>query len=337
MRLIRRGFTLIELLVVIAIIAILIALLLPAVQQAREAARRTQCKNNLKQIGLALHNYHDVFNGFPIGASFARGGTVSPGWGMAWWVRILPYADQAPLYNKLRFEGDHPGTTANGTPTWTGAAINGPAVDGLRITLMICPSSPVDAVRTAGYPTMITCPQYSGISGAANSPSGDFVNSTGRQFTGTSTGLISTGGVLVPYDSVQIGRITDGTSNTLVVGEQSNFGTNAAGAKIVINNHQGFMCGLIDPSCPNCANAAGSGNRRMFNITTIRYAPNTVSTALAGIQNNDGNNNGIFSPHTGGVQALMADGAVRFISENLELLTLRRLATRDDGQVVGEF
>ena len=101
----RRGFTLIELLVVIAIIAILIALLLPAVQQAREAARRTQCKNNLKQIGLAMHNYHDTFLKFPSGGS-----GNSQYWGHSQWVSILPFADQAPLYNQWNFnqpsEGD---------------------------------------------------------------------------------------------------------------------------------------------------------------------------------------------------------------------------------------
>ena len=101
----RRGFTLIELLVVIAIIAVLIALLLPAVQQAREAARRTQCKNNLKQMGLALHNYHDTYNGFPNGNIASAAG----GWGMSWYMRILPYVDQAPVFNKLTFSGTHPG------------------------------------------------------------------------------------------------------------------------------------------------------------------------------------------------------------------------------------
>ena len=96
-----RGFTLIELLVVIAIIAVLIALLLPAVQQAREAARRTQCKNNLKQMGLALHNYHDVFNKFPIGSNNTQAG----GWGCPLWTAVLPYVDEAPMYNKWDFIG----------------------------------------------------------------------------------------------------------------------------------------------------------------------------------------------------------------------------------------
>src|SRR6187455_2473364 len=95
----RRGFTLIEMLVVIAIIAILVALLLPAVQQAREAARRSQCKNNLKQIGLAMHNYHDTFNGFPNGGIASSVG----GWGLSWYIRILPYIDQAPVFNGINF------------------------------------------------------------------------------------------------------------------------------------------------------------------------------------------------------------------------------------------
>src|SRR6187401_2658539 len=103
---IRRGFTLIELLVVIAIIAILIALLLPAVQQAREAARRSQCKNNLKQIGIALHNYHDTFNALP------PGWVQTNRWG--WGTMVLPGLDQAPLYNSL---SSFAGTTAAGTAT----------------------------------------------------------------------------------------------------------------------------------------------------------------------------------------------------------------------------
>ena len=115
----RSGFTLIELLVVIAIIAILIALLLPAVQQAREAARRTQCKNNIKQISLALHNYHDVFKQFPIGANCADGvsGTSNscgsdfrhPNWGTTWAISLFPYIDQAPLFNQWdsRFPSAH--------------------------------------------------------------------------------------------------------------------------------------------------------------------------------------------------------------------------------------
>ena len=106
----RRGFTLIELLVVIAIIAILIALLLPAVQQAREAARRASCSNNLKQIGLALHNYYDVFGMFPLGTRHSQ---PNSSWGISWWVGVLPYFDQAGMYNKLTMDGNHVGWTYN--------------------------------------------------------------------------------------------------------------------------------------------------------------------------------------------------------------------------------
>ena len=106
-----RGFTLIELLVVIAIIAVLIALLLPAVQQAREAARRTQCKNNAKQLGLALHNYHDTFLMFPM--SYGQGNYGEGGKFISWLTASLPYIDQAPLYNSLDFSQPINGTAAN--------------------------------------------------------------------------------------------------------------------------------------------------------------------------------------------------------------------------------
>jgi len=324
----RRGFTLIELLVVIAIIAILVALLLPAVQQAREAARRTQCKSNLKQIGLALHNYHDVFGSFPIGANFARGGAASPGFGTSWWVAILPYIDQAALSNGLSTEGNHPGSIANSNGgTNTGYAVNAPLVNGIQFSIMLCPSSPVPALRNAGYDHMITCPHYSGISGAAGDA--NFSNASGQEWTGYQSGIASNGGILTLVKAIKVRDITDGASNTIAVGEQSDFGTTATGIKTPINNHQGFMCGTNQITTPN--------TQRSFNITTIRYAPNSTNIALTGVSNNEGINNGVFSAHVGGVHILLADGAVRFLSENTELTTVKRLASRNDGQTVGEF
>lgn len=324
----RRGFTLIELLVVIAIIAVLIALLLPAVQQAREAARRIQCKNNLKQIGLALHNYHDTYNAFPIGTSFSRG-FVNPSFGVSWWVGLLPFFEQGNLANRIATEGTHTGTLANTNGgTNTGYVVNAPVVDGLTIPIMVCASSPVPAVRSSGYDHTITCPQYTGISGAAGGGEG-FVNSSGREWVGYQSGIVAIGGMFVPLRSIRIGDVTDGTSNTMMVGEQSDFGRDSAGSPIVINNHQGFMCGINEESYPI--------KGRTFNVTTIRYAINSANTALAGVRNNDGLNNGLFSPHEGGVQILLGDGAVRFVSENANLLTIKRVATRDDGAVTGEF
>src|SRR5260221_10831944 len=152
------GFTLIELLVVIAIIAILIALLLPAVQQAREAARRTQCRNNLKQIGLALHNYHDTFTKFPPAMVRRTWGSGVPTQthsnGAAWSLRIAPYLDQAPLYNIFNF---------NAEPAWADTSINAQlgapytnyaVVAGSTVPPYLCPSDPggdaAKSVKVAG-------------------------------------------------------------------------------------------------------------------------------------------------------------------------------------------
>ncbi|HWL08219.1 MAG TPA: DUF1559 domain-containing protein [Planctomicrobium sp.] len=341
----RLGFTLIELLVVIAIIAILVALLLPAVQQAREAARRSQCKNNLKQIGLALHNYHDVYGGFPIGTRHSeRAGAVSL-FGVSWWVGLLPYLEMADLYNKMTLVGRHPGSLAANTD---GNTINGPLLNGLVIRTMVCPSSPLPQLRPM-HETNVTASQYTGISGATNdagvflgNPDVPIDDLSGRQFAGRGSGTIALGGTLTLFRSIRLRDVTDGASNTMVVGEQSNFGENSAGVKAQINQSQGFQCGIPFPKFPAVAEYLGNniGNLRTFNVTTIRYAINTASSGgngRAGIGDNDGVNNGIFSAHPGGSQVLLADGSVRFLSENMHLVTLKSLATRDDGLTLGEF
>lgn len=330
----RRGFTLIELLVVIAIIAILIALLLPAVQQAREAARRSQCKNNLKQVGLALHNYHDTYGMFPIGSNFSRGpaggASSDPGFGMAWWVGVLPYLDVANLFNKLTTEGSHPGSLANSNSgNNDGYKVNGPIVNGVMIPVMVCPSSAVTAVRTTGYTHRITCPSYIGISGASNDTTGFTFNSSSQQWAGYQSGIMSVGGTLIPINAIKMRDITDGSSNTYMVGEQSNFGYTAAGVAEEINNYHGFLCGVNVASYPITV--------RAFNVTTLRYAINTTTIGIAGISKNEGINNGIFSSHTGGAHVLLGDGSVRFASENSDLKTLKCLASRADGQVVGDY
>lgn len=170
----RRGFTLIELLVVIAIIAILIALLLPAVQQAREAARRTQCKNNLKQMGLALHNYHDNYQFFPNGNVASSAG----GWGLSWYARILPFVDQAPLYNQLTFSGTQHGWAWNDPTNNPEGVQNGTAFSRVTLSFVICPSSPLQAKRDAGG-FNIPDAQYMGIMGATDGNT--FTNPAGRK------------------------------------------------------------------------------------------------------------------------------------------------------------
>ncbi len=337
-----KGFTLIELLVVIAIIAILIALLLPAVQQAREAARRTQCKNNLKQMGLAFHNYHDVYQVFPMGNQ------AQNGFGVSFFAALLPYFDQAPLYNKLTFSGSHPGWTGAGT----GQSVNGPAIRGIVINALICPSSPQDQlVADAGGGFSQTVPSYVGISGAvdedrtsAAAPGADTDNFVElRQISGANccaanaqNGFMSAGGMLVANESMGINKATDGTSNIMMIGETSDWVFDAAGAQQDIRG--GTPHGWIMGTDGGGRRTGWNGpNARQFNLTTVRYAPGTRSYELPGVHNNHGPNNQLISPHVGGVQGLFADGHVGFLSNNINLPTLKYISTRDDGKVVGEF
>ena len=338
----KQGFTLIELLVVIAIIAILIALLLPAVQQAREAARRTQCKNNLKQMGLAFHNYHDVFDTFPMGVSRQNG------FGVSFYAGLLPYFDQAPLYNRLSFDGSHPGWTGSGT----GQAVNGPACNGLVMSAMICPSSPMDTTRDTGGGFFLTLPSYAGISGAvdedktsAAAPTTDTDNFVEqRQRPGSNccgggsnqNGMLSAGGMLTWNESIGIRKNKDGTSNTIMVGEMSDFLYNSAGT--AIDARAGYPHGWLMGTDGGGRTTNWNGpNSRMFNLTAVRYPPNTLTYGLPGIGNNKGPNNPLVSSHTGGVQVLFVDGHVSFISENINLPTLKYLSTRDDRNVIGEY
>lgn len=333
----RHGFTLIELLVVIAIIAVLIALLLPAVQQAREAARRIQCRNNLKQLGLAVHSYHDANGRMPIGVR-----TSNVGWGVSWMAGILPFIDQANVFNQLTFSGDDCGYTLQGT----GNSINGPIVNGVTIATYLCPSSSLDTRHDTGGGFKQTLPQYVGVAGAANG--NGFVN--GGNHTEApccdccgdasynlypngynNPGKWARGGSLVDMDSFSFASITDGTSSTIVAGEQSDWGRGIDGTRTLFNASHGWLMG---------ADSRGNPTRK-FNLTVINYPPNTKSVnavvngaTVAGVGNNLGPNNGLLSAHTGGVFVVMGDGSVKFISDNIDMLTLRRQCTRDDGSPI---
>src|SRR5262245_26681291 len=207
-----RGFTLIELLVVIAIIAILIALLLPAVQQAREAARRTQCKNQLKQIGLALHNYHDTFNLFPYGSESAA--TMSPPLikNHTGWLLLLPFIDQAPLYNTINFNlatGEWLGGTS--IPVAGGAPILAPnaAVSAVKLGLLLCPS---DSGRQFW--------QFDGTYGCVTGQNAYRSSYGFSVYTGQPGSLWTfepqtTRGMFGASSNCNIRDITDGTSNTV--------------------------------------------------------------------------------------------------------------------------
>ena len=304
----RRGFTLIELLVVIAIIAVLIALLLPAVQQAREAARRSQCKNNLKQWGLGLHNYHDTFNVFPMG-SMGLNNPQPQGQpnNFPFHVMLLPYVDQAPLYATFDFSLFYNATTNNPT--------NQSRRD-TRFELLYCPSGRVrdqqpDAIAE-GYTV-----HYYGVSGAKGPrPAPLTGNFDQNGNTTTNHGGTATNGILYRQSKIGMRDITDGTTNTFIMGEIS-----AEPAPGWSNSYrawiQGSSNGNADVANYNCKNVARQLNR--------------YSGWTSGNANRLFNDVTFSSQHVGGSQFLMADGSVRFVSENTDFATYQAAASRDDG------
>ena len=318
------GFTLIELLVVIAIIAILIGLLLPAVQKVREAAARMSCQNNLKQLGLAIHNYHDQRQQLP------PGGETSPtgGHGVSWLGYVLPFIAQSAIYNKMDFKG------GTGDQVHTGIfylnVINGGAANGAKISTFLCPSTTFETIMATGGP----CPQglvrptYVGISGAVGHTTAvDF----GANQQHAPSGIISKGGILTlnaPSQSRKLTGITDGTSNTLMVSEQSDWCKNSSGQNMDGRSDHGhtFLMGGHD------------GDRRTWNITTLRYAINNRTWENVGVGDQFyGQNKPLVSPHSGGVNGVLADGSVRFLRNSIDLTTLFNLGNRDDGNVLGDF
>jgi prepilin-type N-terminal cleavage/methylation domain-containing protein len=331
-----RGFTLIELLVVIAIIAILIALLLPAVQQAREAARRTQCRNHLKQIGLALHNYHDTHGTLPFSAMyFGPALTYTSNRGWAWSAMILPYIDQAPAYNQINF-GDYIPTNPTNV-----AVIKNP------VPIATCPSDVVPAVRPHGLPTQ---PLYV----AAHASSSYVVNggpfNTGDRAVppGSPPSLFERAarGLFFYDSSVRFRDVSDGLSNTIAVGEirylERLTPQQAGGGR----DWNGLWYGAWFPG-----NSTPHGN----NVLALQRTGETVMNVPLGAGEGP-LRRGFHSMHEGGAHFLLGDGSVRFISENIEhtatpygngtttgfsggayLGLYQRLFARDDGLTLGEF
>ncbi|HWL07722.1 MAG TPA: DUF1559 domain-containing protein [Planctomicrobium sp.] len=315
---VRSAFTLIELLVVIAIIAILVALLLPAVQQAREAARRSQCKNNLKQMGLALHNYHETYSTFPVGSQRAFKAN--------WRVSVLPYLDQAPLYNQLNFS------------IYMHSGVNNTAFERKVVNVFQCPSSALNplsnttgnsAVYNNSYPYQVHC--YVGVSGSyipgwAGAP----------VFRDVNYGVWTNNGLLTPQDSRRIRDCTDGTSNIIAIAEQSG-PIGSTGLDIRSAYYGGWAGGSSNGTDAAPHSFADMATGHWYNgISTYRFAINsrTVATGSSAPYHAHTLWN---SFHTGGIHVLMVDGAVRFISENVESATVAKLAAREDGEVVSGF
>ena len=321
----RSAFTLIELLVVIAIIAILIGLLLPAVQKVREAAARMSCSNNLKQISLALHSYHDAYGRLPTGGEHSTLG----GYGVSWMVMILPYIEQGNIYQRMTFTG-----TSGGSQEHTGLFYlhtqNGAAANGAKISVFLCPSNTfTDNMAVAGpCPQGLVRPTYVGINGGMGHQTAiDYGPNTGHW----ASGVVSKGGVLPlapPRTGPTLVAITDGTSNTLAVSEQSDFCRNSANAKVDGRSDHGhtFLMG------------GNHGDPRTWNTTTIRYAINNRTWENVGVGDSFyGQNKPLTSPHTGGVMGAFVDGSVKFLRDSTPLPTLYNLANRDDGNVLGDY
>lgn len=315
----RRGFTLIELLVVIAIIAILIALLLPAVQQAREAARRTSCKNKLKQLGLALHNYHDTHFVFPpgsIGLGWCRsstyGGTdsIQNSTGLS---LLLPYIDQAPLYNLIDQEtarsaqatGYCCGYAGNTDGTLAGTPADNADEMSTLLDVFLCPSDPGRLYLTGtAY-------------GVTASPGGamtnyDVIASRTLECNLWGNQSLQTRCMFGENSNTKFRSVTDGTSNTLMVGETTREVANGEGLPW---GYRGWVHIGVDVN----------GGINVWDI------PTGTTTPLMGVLNSWGQSG---SMHVGGAQYVFADGAVRFLSENINHTTLLNLARMSDGNVV---
>lgn len=311
----RTGFSLIELLVVIAIIAILVALLLPAVQQAREAARRSSCKNNFKQVGLAIHNYHDTHLVFPL-SDHRQVGVSGCGWSgfspyvhrYAWGVMVLPYLDHANLYSNFDFNVNY-----NGGPKNSPKSLQ---TVGATVTTFLCPNDSQSDPR---------CNRTGAINNQGGTADKDDIGRTNMAGIADSNdawcnktpsvglwGRNDGDGILYNTNKVRFRDVTDGLSNTLLVGEVTGgqTGSSECNSWAVVNHTD-----------------TGNGINGSYTIpggTSTWTLPYNMAWQ------------GLSSYHTGGAHILLCDGSVRFISENISDITLKSLASRGKGDLVGE-
>jgi len=377
----RSGFTLIELLVVIAIIAVLVAILLPAVQQAREAARRSTCKNNLKQMGLALHNYESAYKRFPSGGKGMDGVATmtnyatqqlaavanTPNWDGAagkygvgvdphsTFTSILPYIDQAPVYNSMNLARPYNSTTP----------VNNKLAAQTKIAPFLCPSNGVYVDDAAGFgqvdygPTVFTDINTTDADPAV---AGDQnVGQVRAPTVGMSPGSRRPG--CLALGGTAMGLITDGTSNTIAIAE-------SAGREWGVANNNSDLGSSPDPytaagvlpadmcatskRCPNrwgeptvaigvqgqagCAAAVPTTFTAAGKVINNNSRPTgggpTIGTAPSWSVKNCGPNDEMYSFHVGGCQAVFSDGAVRFLSENMDAGVVAKLVARADGEQV---
>lgn len=336
----RKAFTLIELLVVIAIIAILIGLLLPAVQKVREAAARAKCINNLKQIGIALHGYHDVNDAFPPSATAdippwkTPATAANANWGSSWMVFLLSFIEQDNLRNRWIFSGQSGWQNTN----------NNTLIKGVTIPIYRCPSTilpdfnPYTVVLPPSGGSGIMYTTYVAIGGGATDP--------GVKTFGTNR--VSDKGILYQQSRVRFADITDGTSNTIMVGEQGNHlrdannqiitgGTFGGASRIAVTS--AGPDGWIQGTPQNIPGGNVGNNDVVYNTATVRYSLNQIGMTLGagGCSDNVGNNIPLSSMHTGGVNLLFGDGTVRFWRNSADLAAvLIPAASRNGGEVFAE-
>jgi len=324
----RSGFTLIELLVTIAVIAILIALLLPAVQSAREAARNFSCKNNLRQIGIALHNYHDTFTTFPLGG-YAQPRGTTPFAGSSFWVALLPYLEQSAAYAK--YNTSVPGSGEPGT--------NAEVIDNFMQSVLHCSSSVLPILEPVAGGIKTQFPSYVGISGAAADKidGDDFTASEKVKFKDCLTvnlGWMSWDGILVANQHIPLQWVSDGSSNTLLIGEAS--------AKVKASTGgEGRLGGADGSGWQRATPASGVGASyglpatnnpvRCTNLTTIAHRVNVDQVSFPPSCFGHTPNRPLRSSHPGHVNVLVADGSVQSLAENSDFQLLKMRSCRSDG------
>lgn len=330
----RRAFTLIELLVVIAIIAILVALLLPAVQSAREAARRTQCRNNLKQLGLALHNYLSTFSSFPP-STIVDGARITQPWsGQA---MLLPYVEGGNEYSKINFSlGYHDGVNKAAFPP------NGIATQ--RIPVLLCPSDINDKVRVNASTGL---PEHYPLCYAFSVGQYQIFNPQARQDGGSAFG---------PNVRISDRDLTDGTSNTVGMSEVKAFTPRVHDATLPVSQpvSANTVAGLISGGAFGttghtewvCGRAIHTGFTSVFGPNTVvPYVNGGINYDIDVCSSREGASATLVtygvitsrSYHTGGVNSLLMDGSCRTISSNIDLGTWQSLCQRGDGRVLGDF
>lgn len=345
----RRAFTLVELLVVIAIIGILVALLLPAVQAAREAARRTQCANNLKQYGLALHNYHDTLKNFPPGGLWNVNATGPLSWGaknMGWQARILPYAEQQTLFEKISWDLNQ------GSNPYVGfdSLLNPPNVPATQayvrqviLPYAKCPSD--ESPKTDGSWGLTS---YSGSLGWQRTPSANgacnpYLNNPGQDVnyealawnadhgnTWRNQDLSGMFGRMGTDEGMGIANILDGTSNVIIVGEILSACHDHGGGWAYYNSMGNAHASTSVPinTMTTCAINQADGGRRNYPFCYPTDCTPKSNWNLSW---------GFRSRHPAGAQFVFADGSVHFLSKSVNYATYQYLGGRSDGRPTGNY